>query len=75
MAAITSFTEASRIRHAIARDQTRHWWNLFCQLARTKKEVDRRERLWLWWGGVRFFAQLESRGVTSQLEKSWGRGR
>jgi hypothetical protein len=71
-----TFNEASRMRAAIARDQTRHWRQLFWQPARTKKELDRRERLWFWWGSTGWQAELASRGVPIQLEQSWAaRGR
>jgi len=70
-----SFADASRMRAAIARDQTQHWRRLFWQPARTKKELDRRERLWFWWGSIGWQAELASRGVPTQLEQSWARGR
>jgi len=70
-----SFADASRMRAAIARDQTQHWRRLFWQPARGKKELDRRERLWFWWGSIGWQAELASRGVMTQLERSWGCGR
>ncbi len=70
-----SFVEASRIRAAIARDQTQHWRRLFWQPARTKKELEQREKLWFWWGGIGWQAELASRGVPTQLERSWAGGR
>ena len=69
-----SYTDAARLRAAIARDQTVHWRRLFWQSARTKKELDRRERLWFWWGSTGWFAQLAARGVTISAEKTFTRG-
>jgi hypothetical protein len=70
-----SFTDAARVRAAIAKDQTVHWRRLFWQPAPNKKELDRRERLWFWWGSTGWFAELAARGVTISAEKSFARGR
>jgi hypothetical protein len=70
-----SFADASRMRAAIARDQTQHWRRLFWQPARSKKELDRRERLWFWWGSIGWQAEMAARGVMTQREQSYARGR
>ena len=72
---IPSYEEAARLRAAIARDQTAHWRHLFWQPARTKKELDRRERLFFWWGSTGWFAEAASRGVTISAEKSFAHER
>ena len=69
-----TYTDAARLRAAIAKDQTAHWRRLFWQPARTKKELSRRERLWFWWGSTGWFAELAARGVTISAEKSFVRG-
>jgi hypothetical protein len=73
--AIPSSTDAARMRAAIARDQTSHWRRLFWEPARTKKELDRRERMWFWWGSIGWQAEMASRGISTHLEQSWARGR
>ncbi len=70
-----SFKETARMRAAIARDQTVHWRRAFWQTAPTKKELDRRERLWFWWGSIGWQAELAARGVWTQREQSFARGR
>jgi hypothetical protein len=75
---IPSFTDSARLRAAIAKDQTVNWRRLFwepAQPARTKKELDRRERLWFWWGSTGWQAELAARGVTISAERSFARGR
>ncbi len=69
-----SYTDAARLRAAIARDQTVHWRRLFWQPAFTKKELEKRERLWFWWGSIGWQAELAARGVTISAEKSFARG-
>jgi hypothetical protein len=59
--AIPSITEAARLRAAIARDQTSHWRRLFWKPARTKRELERRERMWFWRGGIRFQSLMATR--------------
>jgi hypothetical protein len=73
--AIPSVTEAARVRAAVARDQTTHWGRLLLEPAHTKKELDRRERLWFRWGSIRFQAQLATRGVWVQKEQSFANER
>ena len=68
---LPTFEHASKLRAAIARDQTRHWWRMFWEPARTKRELDRRERLWFWWGSIGWQAELEARGVNTRLERNW----
>ena len=70
-----TFEEASRLRAAIARDQTRYWLHMFWQPAKTKRELDRRERNWFWWGSIGWQAQLAARGVLLKLERSWANER
>ena len=72
---VPTFQQASRLRAAVARDQTSHWRRLFWEPARTKRELDRRERLWFWWGSTGWQAELEARGVNVRLEKSWANER
>jgi len=69
------FADASRIREAIARDQTQHWRRLFWQPARSKKELDRRERNWFWWGGIGWHAEHAGHGKWLTREESLARGR
>jgi hypothetical protein len=70
-----SFTDAARLRAAIAKDQTVHWRGRFWEPARTKKELDLRERLWFWWGSTGWQAELAARGVTISAKRSFARGR
>lgn len=70
-----SITEAARLRAAIAREQTVHWRRAFWQTAPTKKELDRRERLWFWWGSIGWQAENAARGRWPTREQSFGRGR
>jgi hypothetical protein len=72
---VSPVTDAARMRAAIARDQTSHWRRLFWEAAPTKKELDRRERLWFWWGSIGWQAGLAARGIWLQREKSFARGR
>jgi hypothetical protein len=67
--------EGFRLRAAIARDQTRHWGRLFWQPAPTRRELDRRERLWFWWGGVGFFAEVQARTLATEKARSVERER
>jgi len=69
-----SYIAAARLRAAIAKDQTAHWRRLFWEPVRTKKELDRRERLWFWWGGIGWQAELAARGVTISADRSFARG-
>ena len=71
---IPSYTDAARMRAAIARDQTAHWRRLFWQPARTKRELENRERLWFWWGSIGWQAELAARGVNLSAERSFARG-
>jgi hypothetical protein len=70
-----SITEAARMRAAIARDQTVHWRRLFWEPARTKKELDRRERLWFWWGSTGWQAEQAAHGRWLTREQGFARGR
>jgi len=72
---VPSFEDAARLRAAIAKDQTVHWGRLFWQPARTRKELEKRERLWFWWGSIGWQAVLAARGVTISAERSFARGR
>jgi len=74
-AAMPSITQAARLRAAIARSQTQHWRNLFWQPAPTKKELDRRESLWFWWGSVGWQAEMASRGNWLQKQRSFANER
>lgn len=71
---IPSFTDAACLRAAIAKDQTVHWRRLFWQPAPTKKELDRRERLWFWWGSIGWQAEQAFRGRWPGREQSFARG-
>jgi hypothetical protein len=73
--AIPSITEAARLRAAIARDQTSHWRRLFWEPARTKKELERRERMWFWWGSTGWQAEMATRGVWLQKEHTFANER
>ena len=70
-----STTEAARIRHAIARDQRQRWWDLWWQPAPTKRESDRRERLWFRWRVISFQSELATRSARTQEEHSLGNER
>ena len=70
-----TFEQAARLRAAIARDQTTHWRRLFWQVAPTKKELDRRERNWFWWGSIGWQAELAARGIPISRERSFARER
>jgi hypothetical protein len=74
-ATMPSISEAARLRAAIAREQTSHWRRLVWEPARTKKELDRRERLWFWWGSIGWQAELASRGFWLQKERSFANER
>jgi hypothetical protein len=50
---VPSYAEAARLRAAVARDQAAHWRRLLWEPARTKKQLDKRERLWFWVGQYR----------------------
>jgi hypothetical protein len=63
------------MRAAIARDQTSHWRHLFWEPAQTKKELDRRERLWFWWGSTDWQAQMAARGLWLIRERSFANER
>jgi hypothetical protein len=69
-----TYTDAARLRAAVARDQAAHWRRLLWEPARSKKELDKRERLWFWWGSIGWQAGLAARGVTISAEKSFARG-
>ena len=69
------YTDAARLRAAIATDQTVHRRRLFWQPAPTKRELDRRERLWFWWGSTGWLAELAARGVTISAKRSLARDR
>ena len=56
-----STAQAWRMRAAIARDQTSHWRRLFWEPARTKAELERRERLWFFWGSLGWQAENQAR--------------
>jgi hypothetical protein len=70
-----SITEVARLRAAIARDQTRYWARVFWQTAPTKKELDRRERNWFWWGGTGWIAEQAAHGRWLTRDQSFARGR
>ncbi len=70
-----SLTEAARLRAAIARAQTQHWRHLFWQPAPTKKELERRESMWFWWGSIGWQAELAARGVGLDREKGFAHAR
>lgn len=72
---VPSITEAARMRAAIARSQTQHWRRLFWEPARTKKELEHRERMWFWWGSTGWQAELAARGVGLVNEKGFSRAR
>jgi hypothetical protein len=62
--------EGFRLRAAIARDQGRHWYRKLWEPARSRKELERRERLWFWWGGVGFFAQVQANTMDKAKARS-----
>ncbi len=68
-----TYEQAAKLRAAIARDQRLHWWRLFWEIAPTKRELERRERLWMWWGSVEFQARMAARGLTIGRERSFAR--
>ena len=68
-------TDALRLRAAIARDQTKHWRRLFWEPAPTKRELDRRESLWFWWGSTGWQAEMAARGVGLMAERSFALAR
>jgi hypothetical protein len=68
-----TYEQAARMRAAIARDQRLHWWRLFWESAPTKRELERRERLWMWWGSIEWAARQAARGVTISRERSFAR--
>ncbi|HVC76221.1 MAG TPA: hypothetical protein VND96_06865 [Candidatus Micrarchaeaceae archaeon] len=70
-----SITDVARQRAAIARDQNTHWRKALFQPAKTKKELDRCERLWFWWGGIGWQAEMAVRGLWLQRERSVARVR
>jgi hypothetical protein len=47
-----SFSDAARLRAAIARDQATHWCGLAWEPACAKQELDRRLSRWIWWAGT-----------------------
>lgn len=55
---------------AVARDQTPYWRRMFWEPARTKKELERRERNLFWWGSVGWQAEMATRGIGLQKERS-----
>jgi hypothetical protein len=69
-----TITDAARLRAAVARDQTAYWRKALFQPARTKKELDRYERLWFWWGSIGWQAEMAARGMWLQREQSFARG-
>jgi hypothetical protein len=70
-----SLTDAARVRAAIARDQTSHWRRLFWEVAPSKKELNRREGLWFWWGSIGWQAEMAARNPSLQPERGYARGR
>ena len=67
--------EGFRLRAAIARDQTSHWRQLFWEPARSRKELDRRERLWHWWGSLGFFSEMQAKILAKEKARSGERER
>ena len=66
--------ESERMRAAIARDQTQHWRRLFWAPAKTKKELERRETMWFWWGSIGWQAEVAARTLARQAERGSVRG-
>lgn len=67
--------EGFRLRAAIARDQTRHWRQKFWEPARSRKELDLRERLWHWWGSLGFFSEMQAKVLAKEKGRSAERER
>ena len=65
--------EVARLRAVIARDQAAHWRRLLWEPAFTKKEVDRRESLWIWWGNTAWATRLALRGEAVSRDKGFAR--
>lgn len=68
-----SILEVARLREVIARDQTVYWGRAFFQTAKTKKELDRRERNWFWWGGIGWQAHQASHSRWLMREQTLSR--
>ena len=67
--------QVARLRAAVAREQTAYWRRMFWEPARSKKELERRERNWFWWGSVGWQAEMASRGIWLQKERSFAHER
>ena len=65
-----SDAQVFRLRAAIARDQSKYWWRMFWKPAPSPKELDRRERLWMWWGSVGFIAQVNANTLAREADRS-----
>jgi hypothetical protein len=72
---IPSLTAAERMRTAIARDQTSHWRRLFWEVAPSKKELNRRESMWFWWGSIGWQAEMAARHPSLLPERGYAHGR
>ena len=66
---VPTHDEAARLRAAIARDQAAHWRRLLWEPTSTKREFDRRESLWIWWGNTAWATRLALRGGAVSRDK------
>jgi len=48
---------------------------MFWEPARSRKELDRRERLWHWWGSVGFFSEMQAKILAKEKATSGERER
>ena len=68
-----AFEHTAKLRSAIAKDQRLHYWRLFCEPVLTRRELERRERMWMWWGGIEWQARMAARGLPISKERSFAR--